>query len=125
MNVNVAGADVAGTNTSGNNWAPAVQLSTQRCKVYGLVVWVREAVAADRTVYLFDTAAGNSSSVAPKVALTVGYGLTGALDLGSGGIPFNDGLYVVVATDEVADAATAPTAGSNNDALVTVGLRKF
>lgn len=131
--INLAGADTTTNNRSGDDYVAAVQLTTARTKVFSLVGMVRTAVGADRVFYLFDTAAGialetpdETCTTDPKVPpLTVGYGLTGALDLGSGGMVFTNGVYLVVATDEVADAVTAPSAASANDAIVTVALKVY
>jgi hypothetical protein len=122
--IRISNADVAGTNVSGNNYAAATQSSATKAIVYEVVVHVRAAVAADRFLCLFDTAAGSGSSVAPVLVLPCPYGLTAQLSF-STGIPFNSGLYAVVATGAPADANSTVTAGSANDAVVTIAYRKL
>lgn len=121
--IRISNADVAGTNVSGSNYAAATQLSAVKAVVYEVVIHVRAAVAADRFLCLFDAAAGSASSVAPSLVLPCPYGLTAQLSF-STGIPFNSGLYAVVSTDVPADAASTVTAGSANDAIVTIAYRK-
>ena len=121
--IRISNADVAGTNVSGNNYAAATQVSATKAIVYEVVIHVRLGTAADRTLCLYDTAAGSASSVAPILVLPCPFGLTGQLSF-STGIPFNSGVYAVVATGAPADANSTVTAGSANDAFVTISYRK-
>lgn len=121
--IRISNADVAGTNVSGNNYAAATQASATKAMVYEVVIHVRSAVAADRVLCLFNTAAGSGSSVAPILVLPCPYGLTAQLSF-STGIPFNSGIYAVVATGAPADANSTVTAGGSNDAVVTISYRK-
>lgn len=122
--IRISNADVAGTNVSGSNYAAATQLSAVKSYVYEVVVHVRAAIAADRFLCLFDVAAGSASSVAPILVLPCPYGLTAQISFATG-IPFNNGIYAVVATGAPADANSTVTAGSANDATVTVSYRKL
>lgn len=121
--IRISNADVAGTNVSGSNYAAATQTSAVKSVVYEAVIHVRSAVAADRFLCLYDAAAGSASSVAPILVLPCPYGLTAQLSF-STGIPFNSGIYAVVATGAPADANSTVTAGSANDAVVTLSYRK-
>jgi hypothetical protein len=121
--IRISNADVAGTNVSGSNYAAATQTSAVKSVVYEAVIHVRAAVAADRFLCLYDAAAGSASSVAPILVLPCPYGLTAQLSF-STGIPFNSGIYAVVATGAPADANSTVTAGSANDAVVTLSYRK-
>lgn len=121
--IRTVNADVSGTNVSGSNYAASTQVSATKAFVYEVVVHVRAAVAADRFLCLFDAAAGSASSVAPILVLPCPYGLTAQLSF-STGIPFNSGIYAVVATGAPADANSTVTAGGSNDAVVTISYRK-
>lgn len=121
--IRTANADVTGTNVSGSNYVAASQMSAVKAVAYEVVVHVRAAVAADRFLCIFDAAAGSASSVAPVLVLPCPFGLTAQLSF-STGIPFANGIYAVVATGAPADANSTVTAGSANDAVVTISYRK-
>lgn len=121
--IRTVNGDVAGTNVSGNNYAAATQLTAVKSFIYEVVIHVRSAVAADRFLCIFDAAAGSASSVAPILVLPCPYGLTAQLSF-STGLPCNSGIYAVVSTGAPADANSTVTAGSANDALVTISYRK-
>jgi hypothetical protein len=121
--VRIQGGDATTNNTTGNNWVPTKQVTTAPSFLTKLVVFVRTAVAANRVIWIFDNAAGSSSSTDPLAVLVCPPGATTTLDFGDYGKIFTSGIYITVATNEPADATTTPTAGANNDAKISVDYK--
>lgn len=122
-NVKVMGADRKVINKTGSNYVPALQVSTDRTKLYKITVFVPSTVGANRVLWLFDTAAGTPSTAAPDEVLVCPPGFTTTLEYSDGSL-YQGGLYIVVATDEPANASAAPaTVASNNEAIVKTSYR--
>lgn len=122
FNPKISAGDRTSKNKTGNNWVPVQQIAASKGHIFNITAFVRTAATGDRVLWLFDLAAGDATSVDPDVALVCPKGMTTGLEF-PGGRLFKNGLLLVVATDEPADANTAPTAASNNDALVTSEYR--
>lgn len=121
--VQIAAADQAVNNASGNNWLPVQQVTVVAAFLYKLVVTVPTAIGSNRIIWIFDNAAGAAGSVNPVAALICPPGYTTTLDFGAGGKLFTNGIYLAVSTTEPPNANTAPTAGANNDALISTDFR--
>jgi hypothetical protein len=120
-NIHVAGADSTTTNKSGTDWGTSLQVTTARSKLYTVAINVRTAVGADRLIWFYDTATGAETGKDPVFWVRAYNGVTTLFH--AEGKLFQNGIYYVVATDEPADADTAPTVGAANDALVTIDYR--
>lgn len=110
-------SDATNSNRSGDNYLPTIASTGRRTTLANVTVFVPTSVGADRVLWLFDSA--TATTTAPKHVLTCTYGLTSKLAFEAGSL-FANGLYVVVGTNEPADATTAVTAASNNQAIVAI-----
>lgn len=118
-----AGADDYATNISGNNYIPNVQIVTGMCKLYALTVTALVGAGTDVFVWVFDLAAGATTSKAPVATLHVVKGTTGQLTFAEGAF-FKNGIYILVNNADPADANTAGTQMANNTAYVRVDFRR-
>lgn len=116
--VRIQGGDTTGTNTSGGAWQQTTQVTTVASFLTKLVVFVPTAIAANRVIWIFNTAAGSGSSADAPVVLVCPPGYTTTLDFGDYGKIFTAGIYIAVATNEPASPATTVAAGANNDAKI-------
>ena len=117
----IQGADVYATNVSGSNYASTKQVSTgQRSKLHKIVV--STIGASDVYLWVFDTAAGSSSSAAPRMVCLCPAGVCTTLDLPTGK-PFTAGIYVALSTAAPANATSTPTDAGNNAAIIDVDYR--
>lgn len=116
--VRILGGDKTGNNTSGGNWVPAVQVTTGAARLMKLVVYVPNATAAARWIWLCDNAAGTPSTAVDPVPLACPQGATVTLDFADGGKLFVNGIYMIVSTVEPTGPTAQPTEGANNDAKV-------
>lgn len=117
----VSGADRSATNVSGSNYVASLQVATGKCRVHKISVSM--LAASDRVLWVFDTAAGSSSSAAPVAIIRAPASLDATRDWGLDGSVFGSGCYVVLATAAPTDATTTPTAAASNAAIIKVDYR--
>jgi hypothetical protein len=120
--IRIQGGDTAVTNDQGGGWTPEVQFTTKPTFLTKLVVFVPSAVSGNRIIWLFDTAAGDSSSHGPVTCLICPNGFTTTLDFGDYGKLFKNGLYIVVANNEPMDGGDNYSI-AGNDALVAIDFK--
>jgi hypothetical protein len=120
-NPRAIGADQTITNISGNDYTAAVQVSTKACQLFSLDAGPGTA-AADTYLWLYDTAAGTTSSAGPKIVQIVKSGNSLHVEW-SQGIPFSNGLYIGIATDAPTAANDTRTAAAANVMSVAAGIR--
>lgn len=116
-NIRSRQADATATNRSGDNYLPKIDSTGRRTTLANLTVYIPAGIAADRYIWLFDTA--TTATVNPKHVLACPYGLTATLPFDAGSL-FINGLYVAVGKNAPVDATTAITAADNNDAIVAI-----
>jgi hypothetical protein len=114
------GADNYATNSDLTNYLPAVQVTTQRSKLFALTV--KNLNAAARSVWVFDTAAGDANSESPVDVITVAAGGNATREY-PGGSLFKSGIYLAVATDVPTSAGDPRAAGANDDMIVKADFR--
>ena len=126
MNVHIKGADTLATNKVDTNYAGGGhQYTTAKTMVFGVTLSVLSGTDSDRFLWLYDLAAGATTSKGPVAILACPAGMTAALPVPSTGMPFHNGVYGVLVKTDPADADTAPVANlaAANEAIVTLAYR--
>lgn len=123
--VRIQGGDATANNTLGANWLPEVQVTTQPTFLTKVVVFVPTAVGSNRVIWIFNDAAGTSAGSKDPIPLVCPNGVTTTLDFGDYGKLFTAGVYILVATQEPANANDVVdlNLAANNDAKVTVDYK--
>jgi lysylphosphatidylglycerol synthetase-like protein (DUF2156 family) len=114
---------IQGGDSTFRGWVASTQVTTAAAFLTKLLVFVPTANST-QVLWLFNTATGATDGLNnPTVVLICPNGVTTTLDFGDYGKIFRIGLYFVVATNEPASAADAPTPSADNSALVTMDYK--
>lgn len=123
--IKIAGADVTVTNKSGNNYVDALQVLAAPGRLYKLSVSVL-AGAVDVYAWIYDLAAGATTSAAPVAVWYNPAGVSSSWEFGPDGGVFQNGIYVVLSTAAPTDATTTPAAtlAGNNKVILKADARR-
>ena len=121
FNTKIMGADQAPNNISGGHYVSTLQATTKRSRLYK----VSYTNLSAGTIYLwvFDLAAGSTSSVAPIMTRACPSGLSDTWDFYSGGSLFQNGIFILVSSSGVVNPTTVPTDAGNDAAIVRAEVR--
>lgn len=123
MNVKVMGADYSATNVSGNDYASTLQASTDRSRLYKVSFGPLAGMSADVYAWIFDTAAGDSSSAAPVMVRYIPAGVADTWDFGPDGSLFRNGIFIALSTVAPTNAATTVTDAGSNKVIIKADIR--
>jgi hypothetical protein len=122
--IRIQGGDTTKSNSNlGNQWDATKLFSDVPSFLTKLVVFVPSAVGANRVLWIFDVNATALASQDPAMVLICPNGFTTTLDFGDYGKIFKNGIVMIVATNEPTGPGVTASAGSDNDALVTIDYK--
>jgi hypothetical protein len=116
------GADQYAVATNGLLYLTTYQFTTgQRSKLHKVIV---SNLTSGTPLYLwiFDLAAGTSTSVAPRIVCLCPAGICTTLDL-TDGSPFVNGIFIAMGTNNCASPQTQVTAPATNTAIIEADYR--
>jgi hypothetical protein len=104
-------------NVSAGHWVDSKQVTAAHTRLFKASFF--NLSGGDLYVWIFNVAAGASSSAAPVHVRLVPSGYSDTWDLGATGKLFNNGVYVVVSSAKPTDPTTTPAATlAGNDAMI-------
>lgn len=127
MTIKIGGADTYATNKSGNNYVDSLQVTAAKAQLHLVSFSPLAGMAADVYAWIYDLAAGTTSSAAPVAVRFIPAGLADGVVYNGAGDVYVNGIYIVLSSVAPTDGTTTPAAtlSGNNKVLIKCSYRNI